>query len=151
MTKQKEKGYTLVEIIIVLAIIGIVTTAITISISSASTIRVEGIVTQVRASIANVRREAVKGTNDPNINTFSLANIYGANPPLGIRISPTSSSDQSTASCQCADNLKSLCLTDQTFCYEASDGGDGKDVTFTFEAGSGRLNNNHAIFIAKFI
>lgn len=140
---KKQKGFTLIELVVVIIIIGIVSTAITINLNSTSSIKVEQIITEVAASIGNVRREALKSSPDPHSTTFTLSSVYGSNPPIGITISPTSISDTNN-SCQCGDNLKALCLTDQSFCYESSD---SKDVIFSFELGSGRLSNNHVIFI----
>ena len=142
---RNQKGFTILELLIALIIIAIVSTAITINLSATSSIKVEQIIREVAASVANVRREALKNNSDPNNNTFTLANVYGSNPPIGITISPTTS-NHANISCQCTGNLKSLCLTDQTFCYEA---GDDSNLVFTFEAGSGRLNNNRAIFISS--
>lgn len=138
---KKQNGYTLIELVIVLVIIGIVTSAVVANIGATSSIRAEEVLTEVQASVANVRREALKGNSNT---TFKLSSF--SQQANGIRIASTPITD-SREQCSCPDNLISLCLAEQTFCYDA--GTDTKDLSFTFDQSSGRLSSNRAIFISS--
>lgn len=150
---KNEQGYSLLEIILVVIVLGIVGTAVAFRVSAAMvTLDVDVTTRLVVEQLAKSRRQALSGKDSGQFNlATALARFH---PGIVLSAQMAASSASSTAgkggrsepgtgdNSGCGGNCagQTICIGGQPFCY--AEGG-----TFTFEPYSGRLADARVLFI----
>jgi type II secretory pathway pseudopilin PulG len=133
------KGYSFIELLLVLTLIAITAIGAMINFGAALvTFDIEQVTTQASVSIANARRAALRGKENPLIRKFDIVNALPARRP-GIILAEDVAEKGKGCTVGCRDR-SSICVSGTTFCYKPV-------KNFTFERYSGRLDEPHAVFV----
>jgi prepilin-type N-terminal cleavage/methylation domain-containing protein len=146
-TEMRSSGFTLVELLIVIVISFILLSWAVINLRVISTIKIDAVATEVIDSIAQARREAIRGKADASVRRFDLRSAPIAK-PSGIKITGQTPSPgsrecgQSTDPTRVCSGSPSICISGEPFCYSSGE-------TITFDRFSGRTQYNRVIFITN--
>lgn len=135
------KGYTLLELLIVLIIISSVLIGVSVNFGSAALgIKVEQVAAEMAYSLADIKRQAQRGSNDPEKLNFSLSKA-DIRPHSGVVVTTQPPNNNgSTCQARCDQNQAVICVSNQPFCFSTSS-------NFSFDRFGGTLKEAHAIFI----
>jgi len=143
-SQNKNKGFSLIELIIVLIITGVILVSIAFRTSGAiSNMGAEAVVAELALAIHEAKDNAASGSIDLAKTSFSLNEVL-ERPHNGmtVTIKPTITSNDCNDGCNSKTDEISICVSGNSFCFIPSE-------NFTFERFSGRLENAHAIFVGS--
>lgn len=134
------RGYTLLELSIVVLIIGFGLTAIAVNIGPALTgIKIENVAGDMAIAVSLAETEARRGNTDSQKRTFDLQKA-DIKPHSGVVLTTQALSDGQSRCSTCPNGQTVLCVSGQPFCYSPT-------PTFTFDRFSGELPQSHVIFV----
>jgi hypothetical protein len=141
--RAKNKGYSLIEIVVILLVIGLGVSAVAMGISGKfSMMQPEVVMVQTANIMLEAKSHALLGTRDETKRTFRLQDAL-ALPHNGVEITVTPTSyGQVNCNISACPNQQFICISGQPVCFTATN-------NFVFEAFSGKLTEPHALFISS--
>ena len=139
----RQRGYTLVELLIALILIGIAVSAVIINMPSVlATVEPESVMLQAAELMFDARATALRGVASENERTFRIEDVLEL-PHSGMEITATPSS-YGVVNCNsnACPGQQTICVSGQVMCFTPS-------TSFTFDRFSGKLAQSHAMFVTN--